>query len=327
MHLTLRHFELVEAVHRYGSFTLAAKSLGLSQPALSRAIKALEEQIGGRLFEANEKGLVPTPLAEVFIKRHETLSIPLEEILVDIDHLKTTLKGKVIVGVGTYAPLLSIYTTIAQIHQQNSSIAIDLIERDWRDTMLALISGKIDIGIVDVSAARQNSQLEVEKLPAHSCGIYVRKSHPLATKREITAAELSNYSYCGTYPSHWVLERVGGQSAVFGVSTQGSKALSAPITLHTLEAARQVVLSSDAFGIFPRILLHKNKAAFMGEGLTLLNVPELNWLSTNYGMIWRRNRPQSPALEAFMVQLRTVETAIAKEEARLAITPPPRPAA
>ena len=325
MHLTLRHFELVQAVHAHNSFTLAAKSLGLSQPALSRAVKALEEQIGGKLFEVREGGLVATPLAEVFIKRHETLRAPLEEILSDIDQLKSALKGKIVVGVGTYAPLLSVYETIAQIHQQNASIAIDLIERDWRDTMLALISGKIDLGVVDVSAARQNSQFEVEKLPAHSCGIYVRKEHPLATKREITTAELSNYSYCGTYPSQWVLERAEGQRAVFGVSTQESKARSAPITLHTLEAARQVVLSSDAFGIFPRILLHKNKATFMGEGLTLLNVPELNWLSTNYGMIWRRSRPRSPALEVFVAQLRAVESTLAKEEARLAITLPPPP--
>ena len=63
MRLTLRHFEIIEALNSKGSVTEAAKSLGLSQPGLSRALKMLEDQIGGKLFSKSEQGLIATPLA------------------------------------------------------------------------------------------------------------------------------------------------------------------------------------------------------------------------------------------------------------------------
>ena len=321
MNLTLRHFELVQAVHAHNSFTLAAKSLGLSQPALSRAIKALEDQIGGKLFETKDGGLAATSLAEVFIKRHETLRAPLEETLSEIDQLKSSIKGKITVGSGMFAPFLSVCSAIAQTHQANPAITFELIERDWRDIMLELLSGKIDMGIIDVSAAEQNDQLAVEKLPPHSCGIFVRKEHPLAKQRRVTIAELSNYSYCGTYPSGWALKKAGAHSAVFGLTPGASEIIAVPLITHTVGAALRMILSSDAFGIIPRILPHQKDALFLAKDLVCLNVPELDWLSTNYGMIWRRNRSLSPALEAFVKQLRLVEAALVKEEARLAIPP------
>lgn len=323
MHLTLRHFEFVQAVHSHGSITLAAKVLGMSQPALSRAVKGLEEQIGGKLFETREGKLIATALAEVFIKRHETLRIPLEEILNDIDHLKTTLRGKIVLGTGMFAPFLSVCPAIAQLQQTNAALTFELIERDWRDIMVALLSVRIDIGIIDVSAAEENNQLAIEKLPPHACGIFVRKDHPLTTKRKVTTADLSRFPYCGTYPSRWAIERAGSHSTVFGTKTNGSQSMAAPIITHTLGAAHRMIISSNAFGIFPRVLLHQKESRGLSEGLSRLNVPELDWLSTNYGMIWRRSRPPGPALDAFMSQLRKVEAALVKEEARLAIPPPP----
>ena len=84
MRLTLRHFEIVQTLHSEGSVTAAAKALGLSQPGLSRALKMLEDQIGGKLFSKSEQGLIATPLAEVFLRRHKSLAHPIEAILTDI---------------------------------------------------------------------------------------------------------------------------------------------------------------------------------------------------------------------------------------------------
>ena len=78
MRLTLRHFEIVEALQSLGTVTAAARALGLSQPGLSRALKTLEEQIGGKLFTKADHGLVATPLADVFLRHHRQLLTPVE---------------------------------------------------------------------------------------------------------------------------------------------------------------------------------------------------------------------------------------------------------
>ena len=66
MHLTLRHFELVQAVHSHGSITLAAKVLGMSQPALSRRLQALEAMVGASLLERTTRRVGPTPIGLSF---------------------------------------------------------------------------------------------------------------------------------------------------------------------------------------------------------------------------------------------------------------------
>jgi hypothetical protein len=53
-----------------------------------------------------------------------------------------------------------------------------------------------------------------------------------------------------------------------------------------------------------------------------LNIPELKWLSTNYGMVWRRNRPLSPAVKVVMAEIRGVEAELAEQEAELSIVTP-----
>ena len=52
------------AVHRSGSFTAAARVLGLSQPTVTTQIRSLEQQLGRELFERRPRGAVPTSVAD-----------------------------------------------------------------------------------------------------------------------------------------------------------------------------------------------------------------------------------------------------------------------
>ena len=68
--MNYRQLEAFQAVFRAGSFTLAGKLLFVSQPAVSRLILELEQEIGFKLFERHKNGLQPTPegkLEEVII--------------------------------------------------------------------------------------------------------------------------------------------------------------------------------------------------------------------------------------------------------------------
>lgn len=321
MRLTLRHFEIVEALNSEGSVTAAAKVLGLTQPGMSRALKMLEDQIGGKLFTKGEQGLVPTPLAEVFLRRHKLLAHPIEAILTDIENLKAGQSGRVVIGAGTYASFISVYRAIAKLHQKHPALIFNLIERDWRDIMFELISGTIDLAVIDISAARQSSEVEIEPLPLHACGIVVRKNHPLTEKEKLTIGNLMDYTYCGTYPSHWALEKAGFSGNFFGSAGKNYSHSGVALAAHTLPAIRHMILYSDAFGILPRILFHRKETKSVANELSLLDIPELGWLGTNYGMVWRRNRPPSPATQALMNEIRSIESELATEEARLSIAP------
>ena len=320
MRLTLRDFEIVQALNAMGSVTAAAKAVGLTQPGLSRALKLLEDQIGGKLFIKDDRGLIATPLAEVFLRRHKLLASPIEDILSDIEQLKSAQKGRVVIGAGTYASFVSVYRAMANTHRKHPALTLDLIERDWRDITLELLSGTLDLAVIDVSAARQTSEVEIEALPRHPCGIAVRRNHPLTKKAALMAADLMNYTYCGTYPSQWVLEKTRFSGNFFGRAGTNFSHSGLALAAHTLSAVRHIIQNSDAFGILPKILFHRTKTIALTQDVVLLDIPELNWLSTNYGLVWRRNRPPSPAANALMSEIRSIEAELVKDETRLSLT-------
>jgi DNA-binding transcriptional LysR family regulator len=74
MNITLRHFEIVDAVVKCQSITRAAALLEMTQPGLTRAIKALEDQIGKDLFIRTPRGLDPTDAASIILKRYTKIA-------------------------------------------------------------------------------------------------------------------------------------------------------------------------------------------------------------------------------------------------------------
>ncbi len=207
MNLDVRHFELVNAINTGGSINAAAKILGVTQPAISSALKTLENSIGGKLFETKHGNLKSTALAEIFISRSSKVKAPLEQILIDIENIKRGIYRQLNIGVGFYPPMLSLFPTITKLNQEENSKTLSIVERDWRDITLAILSETIDFGIIDVSIAENSNRYTFRKLPRHSCGIVVRKNHPLTKLDAVKIEHLYEYSYCGPHPSRWAIER------------------------------------------------------------------------------------------------------------------------
>jgi DNA-binding transcriptional LysR family regulator len=64
--MDITQIEAFERVAREGTFTRAAETLDLTQPAVSMRVTALEKELGGKLFERRGRGLQLTPLGECF---------------------------------------------------------------------------------------------------------------------------------------------------------------------------------------------------------------------------------------------------------------------
>ena len=66
------------AVAQRGSMRAAARQLGITQAAISRSIREIEHELGVPLFERGTKGVVLTPLGQVFLRRALVIGIPIE---------------------------------------------------------------------------------------------------------------------------------------------------------------------------------------------------------------------------------------------------------
>ena len=83
--MKLHHLRNVVAVVERGSLRAGARHLGLAQPAVSRSIKELEQELGLVLFERNKFGMTLTRAGEVFVRRAKGIQAELARTLVNTD--------------------------------------------------------------------------------------------------------------------------------------------------------------------------------------------------------------------------------------------------
>src|ERR1700752_4090959 len=98
--MDLRHLRHATVLAQTGSFVRAAEELSITQPALSRSIRSLEEEVGVRLFERGRQGARPTREGKLLIERAEQVRLTLGGLRHDIDLLKKGHLGEVGFGLG-----------------------------------------------------------------------------------------------------------------------------------------------------------------------------------------------------------------------------------
>lgn len=321
MKLEFRHFELVDAIQKGGNLSAAAKLLGLSQPAVSTAFKSLEKNIGGKLFETGSNGLMPTRLADIFLSRNMALRGPLDQIRADIESIKQGRFGQLNIGTGFNPPLLSLYPALAQLQNEMPNLSINLVERDWRDIMVAIASETIDFGIIDVSIAEKSDQFHHKRLRRHLCCVVVRRGHPLEGRTSLSIDDIMPYSYCGPNPSRWAIDHAGVGAKIFGEVGTDYGQITGSFNAHTFYTALNMLLNTNSFSVLLKHIFKAHHSQQLNLDFTphlvVLEVEGLDWLRTNYGLVWRLNRRLTEFDYRFMDIIEEVERGILGDDSNL----------
>ncbi len=147
MRLTLRQMEIFLNVVREGHLTNVAKSMGLSQSAISMSIKELENILGNPLFDRINKKLILNEMGRSFQKE----IAPIIKKLNDIEYeFKNTLnKGMVRVGASTTIVDYLMPPIICSYMNSYPDVKIELKEGNSKQIVELLKSGKIDVGFIE----------------------------------------------------------------------------------------------------------------------------------------------------------------------------------
>lgn len=190
----LQHFL---AVMDMGSLSAAAEAVHLSIPALSRSLKALEEELRVSLFDRTNRRLRPTPYALVYVDRARRMVFDEREGARELGLMKNGTYGPLSFGLGSsianylLTPLIQHLTSNGptlsiQAQIQSTDVLLDLLRRE-----------KLDFFIGDISSAASSTELCSE--PLHRCtfGWFARPDHPLAGQRSITIDQLKMFPIIG----------------------------------------------------------------------------------------------------------------------------------
>ena len=177
--MTLVQLRHLIALAQSGSFTRSAEALFLTQPALSRSIRALEEELGQPLFDRVGRRSLLTPFGAESLRRARQLVFDAEELAGSGRQMREGRSGAVRIGLGSgpgamlMTPLLKI---MAKLHP---TIHVEVARGHTDALARALRERELDALVVDARSLSPAPDLRVANLVEMRGAFMVRPNHPL----------------------------------------------------------------------------------------------------------------------------------------------------
>ncbi len=177
------------AIARFGSFTRAAESLHVAQPALSVAIKKLEAELGVTLFVRKAHRVEPTVEGRILLARAERVFNEMDSAVSEIADAIELRTGVIRLGMPPMFGLQYFPDVIAQFHAAYPKISMTFVEGSADEVGGMLDAGAIDVAMIESRRVKpQWRQVQVGKEEMVLC---VAPGHRLATRKSIPGSELN----------------------------------------------------------------------------------------------------------------------------------------
>ena len=269
MPLHNRSLQYVLAVNQHGAVGPAAAALGLSQPALSKAIRLLETELGIALFERGRYGATPTEAGERLIAHARLVENESRALTGDLKRLLGADKPRLRIGCGPSEATRLLPAAISEFKRREPGVQLTVLYGLNEALMPMVKAGEVDFALSSVPHNARDAALHHEALYADEAAVIARDGHPLARKRSLKASELQAYPW--VLAGRRELERRALDDLFLGA---GLKAVEAEIETTSAVLMKTVVMQSDSLTFLPRELIYwEERAGF----LTALKVGEAGW--------------------------------------------------
>lgn len=152
--------QVFHAVAEKLSFTKAAETLFISQPAVTKHISELESQIGLALFVRKGNKITLTQAGEIFYSYSQKIKNCYRELETELTDLQEKANGTLNIGASTTIAQYILPKIIAHFKRQNPQVNILLLNGNSEEIEAKLIEGKIDVGLVEGNAHSANIQYQ-----------------------------------------------------------------------------------------------------------------------------------------------------------------------
>lgn len=199
--ITAAQLRALLAVAKTGSFSRAARLIGMSQSALYRMARSLEKDAGIELFEVVSRGVVLTRAADR-LARHAALAFEeLEQALEDIAAWSGRDTARVRIGTLPLARTYLLPHAINAFLDERPDAYLSVVDGPYDTLVDALRYGEIDMLIGALRAPEAVVDIEQQALFEDRLALVARPDHPLAARADITLEDLSDFS--------WIVPRHG----------------------------------------------------------------------------------------------------------------------
>jgi len=300
----LRHFLLLTQLRHYGR---AALALRLTQPALSKSIRRLEENYGARLLIRGRSGVTLTQAGEALLRHAKLADRELSLARDELDSVRAGNQGEVVVGVAISLAHRFLPTASVRFCARHPNARIRVVT-GLNDTLVRdLISGDVDVVVSAYTGPGQQDQLVYEDLFTDEATAVVRAGHPVLKNRRLSMKTLLRYP--------WVLygnNVLSTQYLKAAFITAGLTPPSPVIESNSADYNKSLLAMSDFVGYLPYEVY---RTEYQEKKLARVPLGSLAW-ERRIGLIYRRGGSLPHAASALIGEMRTLAGQIrdAKQE-------------
>ncbi|MDR7093774.1 LysR family transcriptional regulator [Hydrogenophaga laconesensis] len=181
MNVSLRQLRVFQAVAELGNFTRAGSHVGLTQPAVSRCVTELEQQLKLKLLDRTTREVSLTTAGRVLAIQLERVLDDLDAVLLDVRGMATQRQGRVRVASSPTLSANLLPECIARCHAEHPGLDLMLLDRMQHHALASVLAGEVDFGVV-IDPGRLDG-LHAEPIMTEPFCFVCPTSHALARRR------------------------------------------------------------------------------------------------------------------------------------------------
>lgn len=190
--LKFRDLRILLAVTQSGSMAKAAAQIGITQPAISRAIAEMEAMLGVSLLDRSPKGVEPTPYGRALLKRGAVVFNELSQGLKEIQSIADPTAGEVLIGTTTAPAVGIVAAVIERLSRQHPRISFHVVTGEAATLYRNLRERSYDLVITRRVAPDGEDDLNSEILFYDQLVVVAGVKSAWAHRRKVTLSELAN---------------------------------------------------------------------------------------------------------------------------------------
>ncbi|MEM7011926.1 MAG: LysR family transcriptional regulator [Verrucomicrobiota bacterium] len=280
--MELRHLRYFVMAAEERNISRAASRLSVSQPAVSRQIRDLEEELGAALFERKSQGLILTDAGETalthareVLRQSKAMTDALQAfgsnsktISLKIGFIPTALPGFLAGG-------------LREFNQTHPDVSVQIFEMNPSEQEKALREGKIDLALLGNACPELKKTYEVEAIRKVPMALALPDDHPLAGRKSLDLAELADDTFLSLDERHFpgrpeLLEELFGKAKIAPQVSMKASGLSELLGL---------VGSGTGVALIPADVV---QLPHSGVVFIELKRPKITLISS---AVWRKNEP------------------------------------
>ena len=285
--MELAELQVFQAVATEHSFSRAAARLHRTQPAVSQAIRRLEEELGERLFDRSSKSGRLTEAGTILLDYAERLTRLRDEAEGAVRELQELRRGRVVIGVNEAAVHI-LLPIVVQFREAHPAAEVEMRRVHSRQIPGEVLNRSLDFGFVTFKPAERG--LLSVPLGVDELVMLAHPKHPLARRRQVTMEEFGRQTVIAHNDYSPRRERV------LRLFEEKHAAINIQISLASLDGIKRAVEMGLGVALLPRRCALSEIAR---KQLTAVRVPQLG-MPRDLRLVYRRTGETSRAASAFL---------------------------